>query len=118
MPTHTLTVPGYTPPALNALTRGRRRERIRLAKECRDFVTLYARQQSVPLAAGKRRVTLRLSLGAGQRGADVDAYWKATLDALVCAGLLVDDSDRWCEIMPVQFERGNNRQMVVTLEDL
>jgi hypothetical protein len=33
MPTHTLTVPGFVPTPLNRLMRGRRRGRVRLARQ-------------------------------------------------------------------------------------
>jgi hypothetical protein len=55
-------------------------------------------------------------LGPRQRGADPDAYWKSLLDALVHAGLLVDDSPKWCELGPVRFERECRRKPAIQLE--
>ena len=43
---------------------------------------------------------------------------KGTLDALKHAGLIVNDTRRWCEVMPVAFERGQRRMTVVELEDV
>jgi hypothetical protein len=45
------------------------------------------------------------------------AYFKSLLDALVKAGLLVNDSGRWCELGPVTFDRRPPRQTAVILQD-
>lgn len=74
--------------------------------------------REVPCATTKRRVTLTIVLGPRQRGGDVDAYQKATLDALVACGRLKDDSKEWCEIAPVKYERGPRRATVIELEDI
>lgn len=68
-------------------------------------------------ASKKRRVSLIIVLGKGQRGGDVDAYWKVTLDGLVQSFQLVDDSKNWCEIAPVKFERGDVAT-IIELEDM
>lgn len=79
--------------------------RIRLKKRDRkvigDFLRVEAR---VPMAAGKRRVGLKIHLEPGQRRADPDSYWKSLLDALVAHGLLKNDSPEWCEILPVEYD--------------
>jgi hypothetical protein len=118
MTTHELTLPDYHPPTLNQLTRGTRRDRIALGVEVRQMVGAYCYLQKVRLATGKRRVTIIITLAKGQRAADVDAYHKGILDALRCAGLLRDDSRQWCELAPVQFERGERRMTRIVLEDL
>ena len=115
---HELVLPDYHPPTLNQLTRGKRRDRIGLGTEVRQIVGAYCYLQKVQLATGKRRVTVVITLGPGQRAADVDAYHKGLLDALRCAGLIRDDSRQWCELAPVQFERGPARKTLIILEDV
>jgi hypothetical protein len=114
---HEFTISNWTPTPLNKLMRSVR-ARIRLKKADRDLVAVYARQADVPRARGKRRVTLLVTLGPGQRGADVDSYWKSLLDALVYAQLLVDDSQYGVELAPVEFARGPALSTTIVLEDL
>jgi hypothetical protein len=89
-------------------------------KADRELVTLLCRAAGVPPADGKRRVSLVVVLGPRQRRGDADCpFWKSLLDALVCAGALVDDSPKWCEAAePVAYRRGRTAGMVVHLEDV
>jgi hypothetical protein len=115
--TYTLTIPSWHPARLNQLL-GSVRARIRLKKSDRELVTWYSKAAGIPLANGPRRVSLRITLGPRQRAGDPDAYWKSTLDALVCAGLLLDDSRKWVQLGDVLFERGPERMTAIVLEDL
>jgi hypothetical protein len=114
---HTLTVPSWHPSTVNALMRSVR-GRIRLKKQDRELITVYARLAGVPRAEGRRRISLNITLGPGQRACDPDAYWKSLLDGLVVAGLLVDDNRNWCELGEVRFDRGPARATTITLEEL
>ena len=109
-------IPQFVPTTLNRLMRGRRRDRIRLAKGDRELVTYYARSSGIPPATGKRRVSIKVSMPG--RRPDPDSILKSTLDALVAAGLLRTDSSRWCQLGDVTVEHGDERQTVVRLEDL
>jgi hypothetical protein len=117
MATHTLTVPNWHPARVNELL-GHWRKAHRLKSADRNTVVLEAYRQGVPKARGKRRVHLEIVLGPGQRGADPDAFWKSSLDALVRAGLLVDDRKECVELAPVTFSRGERKATVITLTDL
>lgn len=114
--TYTITIPNWHPTRLNELL-GNHFQASRLKKADREMVGIYAFTSEVPHAQGKRRVTLKITLGPGERGGDADAYWKSLLDALVCCGRLVDDNSQQCEIVPVQYDRGE-RKTVIILEDL
>ena len=114
--THELVIPAFVPTPLNRLMRGRRRDRIRLAKGDRDLVVYYARSSGIPPARCKRRVSVRVSMPG--RRPDPDAILKSLLDALVAAKLLRTDSSRWCQLGDVTIDHGDERQTVVTLEDL
>lgn len=115
---HNIIIPSFHPARLNQWDGRHWSRRARLKRGDRELIAYYARVAAIPRAAGKRRVSLRLTLAPGQRGGDPDAYFKSVLDALVHAGLLVDDSKEWCEIAPVIFERGKVRQTMIVLEDL
>ncbi len=84
----------------------------------KEMVGVYARQEKVTAASGPRRVKLTIVLGKGQRACDPDAYWKSTLDALVHAGLLVDDNRQNVELDPVEFRRQRIWGTSIALEDL
>ena len=114
-----IAIPGWHPPTLNVLMRGERRERIRLGKQCRSMVAAYCSIAGVPEAKGRRRVTLELTLGPRQRWCDVDAHWKALLDALVDAGMIRDDSPRWCETrLSLDGSRAAERATLIVLEEV
>jgi hypothetical protein len=70
-----------------------------------------------PRATVRRRVTIVIVLGPRQRGADPDAYFKATGDALKDCGALVGDSKEWVEWLPVRYERGESAGTIIELED-
>jgi hypothetical protein len=115
---HTLTIPDWQPHRLNQLLSCHWATRGRLKRQDREMIGTYALLAGIPKAKGKRRVSLLITLGPRQRGADPDAYWKSLLDALVHAGLLVHDSPKWCDLAPVRFQRGRRRQTAIRIEDL
>jgi hypothetical protein len=114
---HILEIPGWHPTRLNNLF-GHWVRCHRLKKADRETVGLYARMVGIPRAKGKRRVSLVLTLAPRQRAADPDAWWKSVLDALVQAGLLVDDNRQGCELGSVTFRRGRQRATTIILEDV
>lgn len=114
----TLTIPGFRFATLNELMRGHWAHRSRLKRRDRCAVALFARLAGLSAAAGKRRVSVSITYSGRQQAADVDAYWKSLLDALVAAGLLVDDSPAWCEIGEVRQARGETTATVIELENV
>lgn len=115
MTTHTITIPNWRPNLLNELLAVHWSKAAKRKKASGNIVRCYTAH--LPKATVKRRVKLHVVLGKGQRQFDVDAPWKDLLDALVKAGMLVDDSPKWAEIVPVEFSRGD-MAAVITLEDL
>lgn len=68
----------------------------------------------------KRRVVFEVhgrTYAHSKQRPDSDAILKSGLDALTDAGLLVDDSDEWCDWEKPIFEVGPKRT-VILLEDL
>ena len=117
MGTWTLTIERWHPATVNELLRSVR-TRIRRKKLDREVIMAYTWQQKIPKAQGKRRLSLHIVMGKGQRGADPDAYFKSLNDACVCSGLLVDDSRRYVELTPVTFSRDwQHWGTVLTVED-
>jgi hypothetical protein len=105
MNTYTLTIDNWHPARLNAWDGRHWAVRARLKRADREIIGLYARLAGIPPATGKRRVSLRLTLGPRQREPDPDAFFKSVLDALVHAGLLVDDDRHGVELGDVAFQR-------------
>src|SRR5947209_8313257 len=92
--TWTLTVPRWRPPACNSW-RGRHWSKAhKLRKAAEQLLATDARQQRIPQAAGRRRVTVEVVLAPRMRQPDRDAFDKLLLDALVNVGLLLDDGER------------------------
>jgi hypothetical protein len=112
-------IPGWHPASVNELFKSVK-SRIRLKKRDRKWIGDFfgPMGSKVPLASGKRRVSITIVLAPGQRGKDVDAYHKSPLDALKYHGLIRNDTDRWCEITPVNYDRAAKMATVFLLEDL
>jgi hypothetical protein len=119
MPVHEISIPDFLPTTVNDLLRIHWAARNRLLKEEAQLVAVYARLHAVPPASCRRRVTIafRAPGGRGRKVGDPEARYKGLLDALVKCGCLVDDSDRWCDLLPRVRERGAVRTLIV-LEDL
>lgn len=100
------------------LMRGTIKQRIRLERSWKNIVAVFAALDSIPRAEGKRRVRLVVTPGRGCRGADPDAYFKATGDALVACGLLKGDSKEWVEWSPVEYRKAEDSGTMIMLEDL
>lgn len=115
-----LVLRNWHPARLNELTSGHWGVRQRLKERDRHAVAMNSLLQGVPPAKGRRRVSLVITLKKGQRAADPDAYWKSSLDALVQAGLLKDDSPRWLELGTVAYQRTKSARFGTTiiLEDV
>lgn len=114
----TLVIPDWLPARVNQWDGRHWAVRAKLKKADRELVAVYAHQAGIPLATVPRRVVLRLTLAKGQRGGDVDAFWKSTLDALVACGLLVDDNRQSVVLAPVEYQRGPRRRTEIVLEDM
>lgn len=117
MTLHTLRLTGWVPASVNSLF-GHWARRQRKKRFDRDMVALEALAQAVPMATGKRRVTVRIEVSGRAGVPDPDNVLKSLLDALVRSGLLVDDSGDWCELAGVTVTRGQQTVTVVTLEDV
>lgn len=111
-------IDGWHPPTLNSVMRGSIRTRIAAGKRCDHVIAAALAVAGVPAAEGKRRVALSLGFPPGNSFVDVDAPWKALLDALVKAGALIDDSYRWCELAPIHQHRTTARHTLITLTDI
>lgn len=77
----------------------------RTARKMRDYKMIEHYAGNIKIAQKKRRVELEIGVKAGKT-ADVDAYDKVVLDALVKCMALKDDSPEWCEKAPTTFTRG------------
>lgn len=83
-----------------------------------DYAMIAAYSRHIPKATQKRRVEMTIQLSPRQRASDVDAWWKVCLDGLVKCGMLVDDSPKWCEIMPVIITRDKLKATTIVLTDI
>lgn len=117
-PLHVLILPGVLPPTLNQLMRGKIQDRIRLGKSFRNILIARSLQQRIPIATGKRRVTIEVCYAKGQRSADPDAFYKSIGDSLVKAKLLKGDSRHWVEWGRVDYKRGELQHTTIYLEDI
>lgn len=111
---HYIAIQDWHPTPVNKLLSGHWSKGHKLKKLDREYIAIAAK--AIPQAMRKRQVILTIYLGKGQRGCDPDAYWKSTLDALVHAGLLKDDSPKYCELMPVRYDRHDDRQKETVIE--
>lgn len=116
--TYRLKIERWSPALLNDLM-GHWARAYKLKKIDRNMVMAYCLQNRMPLANGPRRVSLTITLSPKQHVApDPDAFWKSLLDALVHARMLIDDCRQYCEMGPVTFLRGPERETLIELEEL
>ncbi len=105
--THRIEILLWKPCALNKLLYARNwaiREKLKKAdaKVVADCASLH----QTPPCTGKRRVSLEIVLQGRQQEADIDAYLKTVLDALVNCGMLIDDKAKFVEWGGVKYTRG------------
>lgn len=83
-----------------------------------SMIRVYAMQQSIRLASGKRAVKLLLHGWPTGKFPDRDAYDKLLLDALVNTGLLINDDGKGLEgRVEVEFVRSKERRTTIILRD-
>ena len=120
MTEHVIDIPNWNPTPLNKLL-GNWRAAAKLKKADREMIWAYCRKVGINCYEGtpvKRSVELIITLEPRQRPFDVDSLFKSTLDALVHAYALFNDSPKWCELLPVRFERGERKATRIVLRDL
>lgn len=115
---HILVIPNWHPASVNQLLKVHWRRRKSLKDVDVQMVGVYARQERVPRAAGKRKIRVIITLGRGQRACDPDNYMKCLLDALKRSGLIKDDNRQWLECEPMEFNRANEKATTIILEDM
>lgn len=111
------------PPSLNERLHNQGATRFAYAKQRNEWASWFklARNNNrIPIAKKRRRVTLTRVYCGRQQQRDRDNLaggMKPCVDAMVVAGLLCDDSDRWVQINYAQ-ERGEHRGLRVLIEEL
>lgn len=116
--TYKLRIERWHPYRLNQLIGRNPYVKGKLRKIDDNMVGFYALQNRLPLATGRRRVDLHITLDPYGKQGDEDNWWKSIKDALKNAKLLIDDSRKWCEQGGLTFERGPERATLITLTDL
>jgi Holliday junction resolvase RusA-like endonuclease len=112
-----MVIPDWRPATLNELMSNRFRA-ARLKKADRKIIAGYARLAGTPKATGKRRVSVEVTRSGRMKEIDPDGIWKSLNDALVHAGLLVDDNSRLCELGTFTQPKGDRKSTRIILEDL
>ncbi len=113
----TLRIPNWCPTPLNKILYGKHwSDGARRKKSDGEIIAHYGR--GVPKASQKRAVSLHVVFPPGKRMPDVDAYWKSALDSLVACGILVNDTDAWAVMHPVDYSRGKSLVTFITIEDV
>lgn len=116
---YVITISEWNPATINQLLAGHWSKGAKLKKHDKRIVWTASLECKVPKATVKRLVGLTINLGKGQRACDPDAYWKSLLDALVKCGMLVNDSPKWVELLPVKYTRdGGKKHTIITLTDM
>lgn len=115
--THRLVIDQWRPVFANELLKAHWGTAAKRKRIDRQMVQVHALRDGIPRATGRRRVRLTIA-GPWRRPPDPDAPLKSTLDALTAAGLLIDDSARWCQFDPPEFVRAPEFSTTIELTDL
>jgi hypothetical protein len=81
-----IVIPRWRPTLLNKLLGCHWGTRTRLKRHDAELLAAYARAAGVPRATGRRRVSLRVTLGPGQWAPDPDSLWKSCSTGWCAAG--------------------------------
>lgn len=112
----TIEIPNYIPAALNQYVGKHWAVMAKLKKHDKFIIGVYCRK--LEKASKKRRVDCHYVLAKGMKARDPDSYWKSVFDALVHAGMLVDDSPKWVELGNVEYSRGIVKKTIIALTDI
>lgn len=110
-------IPNYHPTRLNKLINAGKWAQWRLKKKDKTVIGYFCQAAGVQPAIGKRLVQLTIVLGPRQR-ADVDDFYKSTLDALKTCKAIRDDGAKWLVIEPVKYGRGPEPATIIYIEEL
>jgi hypothetical protein len=116
--TYTFSIPNYLPARLNEIMWCHWRVVASRKKLDANTVAYYAIANRIPRAECRRRLDLHITLPPRGRKGDEGNWWKSIEDALVHAGMLIDDNDKWYEKGKVTFCRGPAKATLITLTNL
>lgn len=117
MPEYIINIPNWHPTPLNKLLGGHWSKAHKAKRHDKEILWGYT-YNKIPEKQIKRSVELTIILGPGQRGCDPDAYWKTVNDGLVNSRALWNDNDKYCQILPVKFERAEKMATRIVITDL
>jgi Holliday junction resolvase RusA-like endonuclease len=118
MTTQTLRIPNWHPVSVNKLLDNHWAVRKRMKDADMQMIGVYANNQGITKAEGKRLLEVTYILGKGQKACDPDNYNKSLLDALKRCGLIKDDNRQWLEQAQPKFERSEYKAIVIKLTDI
>ena len=95
--TWVVTIDGWHPPTVNALMRGHWSKRARIKKNAVHRIVLACREIGVPVAQGRRKVLITVSVPNMSRQPDPDNVPKCLLDGLSTYGALIDDQAKYVD---------------------
>ncbi len=116
--TWTIEIPGWIPPSVNRLIGQHWGKATRHKRVAYAAIDAMAFRAGVPLAQGRRRVSVTVTVNGRGRLPDGDNMLKCLLDGLVKCGALRDDGPAWMQLGEVTVQRGETRGTVITLEDI
>ena len=115
---HIIKIPHWRPASLNKM-KGHWAAH-KLKKRDRNMIWNYCQiVDKIPPATGKRMIHMHITT-KDRRQVDPDNVMKSLLDALKQCGMLVDDSDKWCDWTKPTLEVGDKQTWgtKITLEDI
>jgi Holliday junction resolvase RusA-like endonuclease len=114
----TLLLDNYHPLSVNRLLKRHPERAERQKRADAQLIGGCALAQGVTRATGPRSVAILAAGWPRGRMPDPDNLSKALLDALVQAGLLIDDSQKWCRLSGIEVERSSHWWTRIILTDL
>lgn len=86
--------------------------------KAQDAQMIWAYCNRIPKATGRRQLRVVITLAGRGRPPDPDAYFKSLNDALVKNDLLMDDSMKYLELLPIEIKRGIQKSTEINLTDI
>ena len=118
MATHRLVIADWTPSNLNSYQGKHWSAKAKAKQADRLMVQVAAHNAGIPPATSKRSLAITVTVTGRGRLPDGDNLLKGLLDSCTHAGLIVDDSQAWCEWSRPVVVRGKQRFTVLEITDI
>lgn len=83
----------------------------------KQIISAAVKAYGIPPAEERRTVSVIIIHPPGKRFPDPDSIWKSLFDAMVCSGVIKNDSHAWVTYESPEFARGEKLRTIITIQE-